>query len=100
MGREWGIHIISHTTWSQRCVAVLFVWRKEAECLPVVNVATNRVVRLLGKDEVVRWMNLLLYQGALAKKGLTTMVGMPCNSGFVLILTLTGNGGVGKPHLG
>ncbi|KAF8645189.1 hypothetical protein AX16_008016 [Volvariella volvacea WC 439] len=41
--------------------------------IKVVNTVTNRVVRLLGKDEVVRWMNLSLYQGAPAKKGLTTM---------------------------
>ncbi|KAF8627410.1 hypothetical protein AX17_006225 [Amanita inopinata Kibby_2008] len=41
--------------------------------IKVVNIVTNRVVRLLGKDEVVRWMNLTLYQGAPAKKGVTTM---------------------------
>lgn len=34
---------------------------------------TNRVVRLFGKDEAVRWMNIALYQGAPAKKGLTTL---------------------------
>ncbi|KAJ7250844.1 peptidyl-prolyl cis-trans isomerase [Mycena haematopus] len=39
----------------------------------VVNTVTNRVVRLLGKDEPVRWMQLTLYQGAPSKKGLTTM---------------------------
>ena len=39
----------------------------------VVNTVTNRVVRLLGKDESVRWMNLSLYQGAPAKKGVTTV---------------------------
>ncbi|KAG2153096.1 uncharacterized protein EDB93DRAFT_1249010 [Suillus bovinus] len=38
--------------------------------IKVVNTVTNRVVRLLGKDESVRWMNLALYQGAPAKKGL------------------------------
>ncbi|KAH9936366.1 uncharacterized protein B0H18DRAFT_950676 [Fomitopsis serialis] len=38
----------------------------------VVNTVTNRVVRLLGKDETVRWMNMTLYQGAPAKRGLTT----------------------------
>jgi peptidylprolyl isomerase domain and WD repeat-containing protein 1 len=38
-----------------------------------VNTVTNRVVRLLGKDETVRWMNLSLYQGAPAKKGITTV---------------------------
>ena len=39
----------------------------------VVNTVTNRVVRLLGKDETVRWMNLSLYQGSPAKKGITTV---------------------------
>src|SRR4051812_19714156 len=42
--------------------------------LVVVNTVTNRVVRLLGKDETGRWLNLALYQGAPAKKGITTMV--------------------------
>ncbi|KAI0259831.1 hypothetical protein BC834DRAFT_1045054 [Gloeopeniophorella convolvens] len=41
--------------------------------IKVVNTVTNRVVRLLGKDETVRWMNLSLYQGAPAKRGLTTV---------------------------
>ena len=40
----------------------------------VVNTVTNRVVRLLGKDETVRFVHLTLYQGAPAKKGLTTAV--------------------------
>ncbi|KAI0771377.1 peptidyl-prolyl cis-trans isomerase [Irpex lacteus] len=40
--------------------------------IKVVNTVTNRVVRLLGKDETVRWMRLTLYQGAPAKKGITT----------------------------
>ncbi|EIW81070.1 hypothetical protein CONPUDRAFT_165295 [Coniophora puteana RWD-64-598 SS2] len=39
----------------------------------VVNTVTNRVVRLLGKDEAVRWLWLTVYQGAPAKKGLTTV---------------------------
>ena len=38
-----------------------------------MNTVTNRVVRLLGKDETVRWMNLSLYQGSPAKKGITTV---------------------------
>ncbi|KAG1824167.1 hypothetical protein EV424DRAFT_1605397 [Suillus variegatus] len=38
--------------------------------IKVVNTVTNHVVRLQGKDESVRWMNLALYQGAPAKKGL------------------------------
>ena len=40
----------------------------------VVNTVTNRVVKLLGKDETVRWMNLSLYQGAPQKKGFQTVV--------------------------
>lgn len=43
----------------------------------VVNTVTNRVVRLLGKDETGRWLNLALYQGAPAKKTLTTIVRYP-----------------------
>ncbi|TFY78943.1 hypothetical protein EWM64_g5067 [Hericium alpestre] len=41
--------------------------------IKVVNTVTNRVSRLLGKDETVRWMNLSLYQGAPAKRGFTTL---------------------------
>ncbi|KAJ8523183.1 hypothetical protein ONZ45_g325 [Pleurotus djamor] len=41
--------------------------------IKVVNTVTNRVVRLLGKDEPVRFMNLCVYQGAPAKKNVTTM---------------------------
>ncbi|THH28223.1 hypothetical protein EUX98_g5970 [Antrodiella citrinella] len=40
--------------------------------IKVVNTVTNRVVRLMGKDETVRWMYLTLYQGAPARKGLAT----------------------------
>ena len=40
----------------------------------VVNTVTNRVSRLLGKDETVRWMNLAIYQGQPAKKTLNTVV--------------------------
>ncbi|THG98823.1 hypothetical protein EW026_g3435 [Hermanssonia centrifuga] len=40
--------------------------------IKVVNTVTNRVVRLLGKDETVRWMQLTVYQGAPAKKGFMT----------------------------
>ncbi|KAJ3570103.1 hypothetical protein NP233_g4631 [Leucocoprinus birnbaumii] len=39
----------------------------------VVNTVTNRVVRLLGKDEAVRFSNLSLYQGAPSKKSITTV---------------------------
>ncbi|KAL0961213.1 hypothetical protein HGRIS_006180 [Hohenbuehelia grisea] len=41
--------------------------------IKVVNTVSNRVVRLLGKDEAVRYLNLSVYQGAPAKKGVTTM---------------------------
>ncbi|KAA1469865.1 hypothetical protein DENSPDRAFT_796842 [Dentipellis sp. KUC8613] len=51
--------------------------------IKVVNIVTNRVVRLLGKDETVRWMNLSLYQGAPAKKGFTT-VAMAASSNPIL----------------
>ncbi|KAF8903137.1 hypothetical protein CPB84DRAFT_1774958 [Gymnopilus junonius] len=41
--------------------------------IKVVNTVTNRVVSLLGKDEAVRFLNLTLYQGAPAKKSITTI---------------------------
>ena len=43
----------------------------------VVNTVTNKVARLLGKDETVRWMNLAIYQGQPAKKSLNTVVSIP-----------------------
>ncbi len=49
-------------------------WERRLIKNAVVNTVSNRVVRLLGKDETVRWMNLSLYQGAPAKKGFTTVV--------------------------
>ena len=48
----------------------------------VLNIVTNRVVRLLGKDEVVRFLNLGIYQGAPSKRGLTTMVCRHANPNF------------------
>ncbi|KAJ9105420.1 hypothetical protein QFC21_001791 [Naganishia friedmannii] len=41
--------------------------------IKVVNTVTNRVSRVLGMSETARWLNLALYQGAPAKKGLTTL---------------------------
>ncbi|KAF4577194.1 PPIase cyclophilin-type domain-containing protein [Pleurotus pulmonarius] len=41
--------------------------------IKVVNVVTNRVVRLLGKDESSRFLNISIYQGAPAKRTITTM---------------------------
>ena len=48
----------------------------EIASISVVNIVTNRVARLLGKDETVRWMNLAIYQGQPAKKSLNTVVSM------------------------
>lgn len=42
--------------------------------IKVVNVVTNKVARVIGKDEVSRFLNLAIYQRAPAKKGLTTLV--------------------------
>jgi hypothetical protein len=50
-------------------------FRSNHACLIVVNMVSNRVVRLLGKDEAVRWLNVSLYQGAPSKKKFTTLVG-------------------------
>ncbi|WVO12787.1 hypothetical protein L204_100395 [Cryptococcus depauperatus] len=41
--------------------------------IKVVNVVTNKVARVLGKDETLRFLNLALYQGAPAKKGINTI---------------------------
>jgi peptidylprolyl isomerase domain and WD repeat-containing protein 1 len=41
--------------------------------IKVVNIVTNRMVRLLGKDESHRFTNLALYQGAPKKKGVTNL---------------------------
>ncbi|KZT37832.1 hypothetical protein SISSUDRAFT_987108 [Sistotremastrum suecicum HHB10207 ss-3] len=41
--------------------------------IKVVNTVTNRVSRLLGKDETNRWLDLSLYQGAPAKQGISTI---------------------------
>ncbi|KAK7469279.1 Peptidyl-prolyl cis-trans isomerase cyp15 [Stygiomarasmius scandens] len=41
--------------------------------IKVVNTVTNRVARLLGKDEAVRFLNLSIYQGAPSKRAVTTM---------------------------
>ncbi|KAG6820714.1 hypothetical protein H0H93_012767 [Arthromyces matolae] len=56
--------------------------------IKVLNVVTNRVVRLLGKDEAVRFLNISLYQGAPAKKGVTTMVCELLLTGYTLRLSI------------
>ena len=50
------------------------IWELKSARILVVNIVTNRVSRLLGKDETVRWMNLAIYQGQPAKKSLNTAV--------------------------
>ena len=40
----------------------------------VINTITNKLVRILGKDENHRFLNISLYQGAPLKKGLQTIV--------------------------
>ncbi|SAM00030.1 hypothetical protein [Absidia glauca] len=41
--------------------------------IKVVNITTNKVVRLIGKSETHRFLNLALYQGAPRKKGIYTL---------------------------
>ena len=41
--------------------------------IKMVNIVTNRMVRLFGKDETHRFVNLGLYQGAPKKKEITTL---------------------------
>ncbi|KAG2009573.1 peptidyl-prolyl cis-trans isomerase, variant 2 [Coprinopsis cinerea AmutBmut pab1-1] len=65
----------------------------------VVNTYTNRVARLLGKDEVVRFLNLTLYQGAPSKKSLTTVVRSFLSSSTSGIPhSLPGNGCIRQPN--
>ena len=39
----------------------------------MINTVTNKVARVLGKDESLRFLNLALYQGSPAKAGLRTL---------------------------
>ncbi|RUP43816.1 peptidyl-prolyl cis-trans isomerase [Jimgerdemannia flammicorona] len=41
--------------------------------IKVVNIHTNKVVRLIGKTETHRYLNMSLYQGAPKKKGIVTL---------------------------
>lgn len=43
--------------------------------IKVVNTHSNKVVKLIGKSEPQRFMNIALYQGAPKKKSMVTMVG-------------------------
>lgn len=68
----------------------------------VVNTVTNRVAKLLGKDETSRWLNLALYQGAPLKKGLTTLVCLSAGderSQLAHDNAFAGNGVFGEPPI-
>ena len=54
----------------------------------VVKTVTNKVARVLGKDESLRFLNLALYQGAPAKKGVTTLA-MAASANPLLLDKLT-----------
>lgn len=41
--------------------------------IAVLNIVTNKVVRVIGKDETSRFLNIGVYQGAPAKRGVTTL---------------------------
>lgn len=41
--------------------------------IKVVNTVTNKVARVIGKDEIMRFLDLALFQGAPAKKGIQTL---------------------------
>lgn len=64
-----------------------------------MNTVTNKVARLIGKDESLRFLNLAVYQGAPAKKGVTTLVSRdrPRLQDRSTRSHVPGNGGVGKP---
>jgi len=47
--------------------------RRRARPPAVVNTVTNKVARILGRDETVRFTNIALYQGLPIKKGVTTI---------------------------
>jgi peptidylprolyl isomerase domain and WD repeat-containing protein 1 len=66
--------------------------------IPVVNTIINKVARLLGKDETIRWMNLAIYQGQPAKKSLT-MVSIVGDLSVLFELTwcIVGDGGLRQP---
>ncbi|KAJ3342741.1 hypothetical protein HDU93_001313 [Gonapodya sp. JEL0774] len=41
--------------------------------IKIVNIRTNKVVRVVGKGETIRFLHLALYQGAPKKKGIVTL---------------------------
>ena len=78
LGRERKFHHLPHPIGYQRSVSSESnppkIWKLKFARTLVVNIITNKVARLLGKDETVRWMNLAMYQGRPAKKSLNTVV--------------------------
>jgi len=72
---ESGNFVIYPTLLGIKSELDVFRWYLSPEpFFTVVNIITNRVVRILGKNETSRWLNLSLYQGAPAQKGFTTVV--------------------------
>lgn len=67
----------------------------------VVNIVTNRVSRMMGSAETSRWLNVALFQGAPAKKGLKTLVRKVTFHlrGIVLTCFDTGYGRFRKPSI-
>ena len=78
LGRDRKFHHLPYLVGHQRSVlsegGLSEIWRLKSAGILVVNTVTNRVARLLGKDETVRWMNLAIYQGQPSKKSLNTVV--------------------------
>ena len=78
LGRERKLHHLSYLVGHQRLVLCKGKLREvralKSAMVPVVNTVTNKVSRLLGKDETVRWMNMAIYQGQPSKKSLNTVV--------------------------
>jgi len=78
LGRERKLRHLSHLVGHQRLALrkgkLLEVRALKSAMAPVVNTVTNKVSRLLGKDETVRWMNMAIYQGQPSKKSLNTVV--------------------------
>lgn len=42
--------------------------------IKILNLHTNKIAVLLGKDETIRFMNIALYQGAPRRKAIVTVV--------------------------
>ncbi|KAF9029834.1 cyclophilin-like protein [Hymenopellis radicata] len=81
----------SDAVWDESGALILY---PSLLAIKVVNIVTNRVVRLLGKDEVIRFLNISIYQAAPAKRTLTngtiTLMGIPAQCLFFI----PGNGSI------